>query len=312
MDYVESVKPFCTYQQQIDKLEARGLIVRDKAYAESVLRSENYYRLRGYWLTMVKKQGTPPDDVFYPGTTFENIVDIYLFDVDLREIILSATSIIETNLKAYISYYHAQKYGPIGYMNYEHFEDVNKHIWMMYELQKDKTARKDELFVQHHKKCKGGIFPVWAATELMSFGQVSKFFKNMVREDRNKMSREFYNISSREYIESWIQCAVVARNIAAHGGRFYNRFLSQKFSFQIHLQEMGVCFGDMHMASICFCLQKRRTFSFPICHVQYRRTSTSSCGTSAFQMIGYKLCKEIRKVQEMANGVTVSCHLYSI
>lgn len=228
MDYVESVKPFCTYQQQIDKLEARGLIVRDKAYAESVLRSENYYRLRGYWLTMVKKQGTPPDDVFYPGTTFENIVDVYLFDVDLREIILSATSIIETNLKAYISYYHAQKYGPIGYMNYEHFEDVNKHIWMMYELQKDKTARKDELFVQHHKKCKGGIFPVWAATELMSFGQVSKFFKNMVREDRNKMSREFYSISSREYIESWIQCAVVARNIAAHGGRFYNRFLSPK------------------------------------------------------------------------------------
>ena len=228
MDYVESVKPFCTYQQQIDKLEARGLIVRDKAYAESVLRPENYYRLRGYWLTMVKKQGTPPDDVFYPGTTFENIVDVYLFDVDLREIILSATSIIETNLKAYISYYHAQKYGPIGYMNYEHFEDVNKHIWMMYELQKDKTARKDELFVQHHKKCKGGIFPVWAATELMSFGQVSKFFKNMVREDRNKMSREFYSISSREYIESWIQCAVVARNIAAHGGRFYNRFLSPK------------------------------------------------------------------------------------
>ena len=228
MDYVESVKPFCTYQQQIDKLEARGLIVRDKAYAESVLRSENYYRLRGYWLTIVKKQGTPPDDVFYPGTTFENIVDVYLFDVDLREIILSATSIIETNLKAYISYYHAQKYGPIGYMNYEHFEDVNKHIWMMYELQKDKTARKDELFVQHHKKCKGGIFPVWAATELMSFGQVSKFFKNMVREDRNKMSREFYSISSREYIESWIQCAVVARNIAAHGGRFYNRFLSPK------------------------------------------------------------------------------------
>lgn len=228
MDYVESVKPFCTYQQQIDKLEARGLIVRDKAYAESVLRSENYYRLRGYWLTMVKKQGTPPDDVFYPGTTFENIVDVYLFDVDLREIILSATSIIETNLKAYISYYHAQKYGPIGYMNYEHFEDVNKHIWMMYELQKDKTARKDELFVQHHKKCKGGIFPVWAATELMSFGQVSKFFKNMVREDRNKMSREFYSVSSREYIESWIQCAVVARNIAAHGGRFYNRFLSPK------------------------------------------------------------------------------------
>ena len=228
MDYVESVKPFCTYQQQIDKLEARGLIVRAKAYAESVLRSENYYRLRGYWLTMVKKQGTPPDDVFYPGTTFENIVDVYLFDVDLREIILSATSIIETNLKAYISYYHAQKYGPIGYMNYEHFEDVNKHIWMMYELQKDKTARKDELFVQHHKKCKGGIFPVWAATELMSFGQVSKFFKNMVREDRNKMSREFYSISSREYIESWIQCAVVARNIAAHGGRFYNRFLSPK------------------------------------------------------------------------------------
>ena len=30
-------------------------------------------------------------------------------------------------------------------------------------------------------------------------------------------------ISSRECIENWLQCAVVARNVAAHGGRFYNR-----------------------------------------------------------------------------------------
>lgn len=228
MNYVEFVKPFRTYQQQIDILRARGLIIDDEEYAKRVLRSENYYRLSGYWLTMVKKQGDPPDDVFYPNTTFENIVDVYQFDVDLREIVLSATSTIETNLKAYIAYYHARKYGPLGYMNYENFEDVDRHSGMMYELCKDKNARRNELFVRHHKDCKGNIFPVWVATELMSFGQVSKFYKNMVSEDRNRMAREFYNIPSREYIESWIQCAVVARNIAAHGGRFYNRFLSPK------------------------------------------------------------------------------------
>ena len=199
MNYVEFVKPFRTYQQQIDILRARGLIIDDEEYAKRVLRSENYYRLSGYWLTMVKKQGDPTDDVFYPNTTFENIVDVYQFDVDLREIVLSATSTIETNLKAYIAYYHAQKYGPLGYMNYENFEDIDRHSGMMYELCKDKSARRSELFVRHHKDCKGNIFPVWVATELMSFGQVSKFYKNMVSEDRNRMARDFYNIPSREY-----------------------------------------------------------------------------------------------------------------
>lgn len=242
MNYVEFVKPFRTYQQQIDILRARGLIIDDEEYAKRVLRSENYYRLSGYWLTMVKKQGNPTDDVFYPNTTFENIVDVYQFDVDLREIVLSATSTIETNLKAYIAYYHAQKYGPLGYMNYENFEDIDRHSGMMYELCKDKSARRNELFVQHHKDCKGNIFPVWVATELMSFGQVSKFYKNMVSEDRNKMAREFYNIPSREYIESWIQCAAVARNIAAHGGRFYNRFLSPKIQLPNSLAGNGSLF----------------------------------------------------------------------
>lgn len=47
------VKPFKTYDEQLDILKRRGMIIEDEDYALKVLKSENYYRLSGYWLTML-------------------------------------------------------------------------------------------------------------------------------------------------------------------------------------------------------------------------------------------------------------------
>ena len=44
----------------------------------------------------------------------------------------------------------------------------------------------------------------------------------MLEADREGIAQEYYGRKSI-YIENYLQCAVVARNIAAHGGRFYNR-----------------------------------------------------------------------------------------
>ena len=67
------------------------------------------------------------------------------------------------------------------------------------------------------------VYPVWVIVEVLTFDQVSMMYRNLLPEDRAAIAREFYGISSREYIENWTHCAVVARNIAAHGSRFYHR-----------------------------------------------------------------------------------------
>ena len=77
----------------------------------------NYYRLSAYSLTLRK------DDVFYPGVSIEDIVALYDFDAKLRSIIFEYSSKVETTLRAYIAYYHAQKYGPLGYLNNQNFDN---------------------------------------------------------------------------------------------------------------------------------------------------------------------------------------------
>ena len=42
--------------------------------------------------------------------------------------------------------------------------------------------------------------------------------------DRTQLAKKYVG-HKREYVENWLQCCSYARNIAAHGGRFYNRLL---------------------------------------------------------------------------------------
>lgn len=210
-----NTKPFKSYEEQIAILKSRGLIINDNENAKAILKKMNYYRLSAYSLTLRK------NDVFYPGVTIEDIVALYDFDADLRKIVFEFSAVAETSARAYIAYYHAQQYGSLGYLNNQNYEDELKHAAFLKELF---TAinRSSDIFVIHHKEERGAIYPIWVAIEETTFGSLSKFYKNMLLSDRTSIAKEFYGLP-REYIENFMQCASVARNIAAHGGRFYNR-----------------------------------------------------------------------------------------
>ena len=124
----ENVKPFKTYDEQISLLKSRGLIISDDDKAREILKRMNYYRLSAYSLTLRK------DDVFYPGVSIEDIVALYDFDAKLRSIIFEYSSKVETTLRAYIAYYHAQKYGPLGYLNNQNFDNELNHSKFLSEL----------------------------------------------------------------------------------------------------------------------------------------------------------------------------------
>lgn len=215
MPTLTGTKPFKSYDEQIALLKSRGLIINNDETAKDILKRMNYYRLSAYSLTLRK------NDQFYPGVSIEDIVSLYDFDADLRKIIFEFSEIAETSARAYIAYYHAQKYGPLGYLNNQNFESELNHSIFLKELF-SAIKRSSDIFVIHHKEDLEGIYPVWVAIEETTFGALSKFYKNMLVEDRKAIAKEFYGIP-RKYVENFMQCASVARNIAAHGGRFYNR-----------------------------------------------------------------------------------------
>ena len=212
-----NTKPFLSYETQLDLLKDRGLEIEDYDKALSVLKSINYYRFSGYSLTLRK------DDAFYPGITFDNIYELYLFDEQFRSLIMKYCGIVEVTFRSYISYYHSQQYTPLGYLSPTNFEDISRHSGFIVELDKE-IERSDDYFIEHHKTDLNSVFPFWVAIEVTSFGVLSKLYKNMKLNDRNDIAR-IYVKRGRKYVENWLQCCSYVRNIAAHGGRFYNRLL---------------------------------------------------------------------------------------
>lgn len=208
-------KDFKTIEEQLKILEDRGLLIPDKENALDVLSRTNYYRFSAYSLTL------RTNDVFHKNVSFDDIYELYRFDDAFRKIIIAYTSYIEIALRSYVSYEHGKKYGPLGYMNSENYSNVHYFAQQFLSLTKE-IARSDDIFVEHHKRDRNSVFPIWVALECCSFGYISKMFKNLLPEDKMHISKKYFN-ASHGYISNWLQICVFARNIAAHGGRFYNR-----------------------------------------------------------------------------------------
>lgn len=79
-------KSFLTFQAQISFLEQdKNLLVENHTFAEAMLTQIRYFSLIGGYKTPFKN---PTTQKYKDGTRFENIVALYHFDENLRELFL--------------------------------------------------------------------------------------------------------------------------------------------------------------------------------------------------------------------------------
>lgn len=90
---------------QIENLISLKLIVRNKKYAEDVLERISYYRLIKSYSATLKENGK-----YIDGTTFENIVELYKFDIEIRHILFLLIEHIEVYLRVVITNYFSLNY----------------------------------------------------------------------------------------------------------------------------------------------------------------------------------------------------------
>lgn len=211
------IKQPTTYQEQVTKLEERGCIIDDKEECMQRLSELNYYRFSAYFLPFRINK-----DEYKHGTSFKQVYRIYEFDRKLRTLVLSAIEDIEISLRSNIAYYHAHTYGSIGYMDEANFRKVDYHIDFISKFEREVKNNKTAKCVIHHNEEYGGIFPIWAAVELFTFGMLSQFYSNMTTRDRKKLSEQLYS-SNHECVASWLRCCTDLRNACAHYGRLYYR-----------------------------------------------------------------------------------------
>jgi len=103
-------KPPLSVQEQIELLKARGLRIPDEQRVARYLRNISYYRLSGYmypFLTDTKRHR------YKNGTTFEDILNLYRFDRELRILIFAAIEKIEIAFRAQIINHYSVEFDRI-------------------------------------------------------------------------------------------------------------------------------------------------------------------------------------------------------
>jgi len=231
-------KPPLTIPQQLAKLKARGLIIGDPAAAEHCLRYVGYYRLSAYALTF--QDCTQPGKPFRPGTTFEQVIDLYRFDRELRLLVLDAIERVEVAVRSALNNELCLRHGAHWFMDGAHFhaeflhEDFLDNLRGEYRLAEDGTgpARPhQEVFINHYYDKYGDpeLPPSWMVFETFTINTVSRMYRNLAfRPLRQVLATTFG--ADESIFRGWLHTLSYVRNLCAHHARLWNRRLVIKFT----------------------------------------------------------------------------------
>ncbi|NLB81268.1 MAG: Abi family protein [Clostridiaceae bacterium] len=223
-------KPVLTFEEQIDLLEKRGLIIPDKARTKRHLSNVSYYRMSAYMLPyrIIDQNGNRLDQ-FKAGATWDDVYNLYKFDRKLRLLVFDAIERIEIALRTQMIYQLSHKYGSHWQDNskifkaskanrYNVFTDIQNHITNQL------NANKKVPFIEHYLKTYDNppTPPSWMSVELLYFSELSKICNNLVnRDDRTNISKAF-GVKDDTVFCSWLHTLSYVRNICAHHARLWN------------------------------------------------------------------------------------------
>jgi len=227
---MEFTKESLTLEQQLDLLIQRGIQCQDRQQALHYLRHLNYYRLSGYWFPFESNHAAHR---FVSGTQFEDIINLYVFDRELRLLVMDVIERIEISSRTGLAYWLSRKHGPHAHLSPDIFKEQERdwHRQQLDKLKEDMRRRKHEVFVHHYSnKYDEPLPPLWVTVEIMSLGQLSMWYgKLRYRADRNAIAHR-YDMDEGNF-GSFLHHLTIVRNLCAHHSRLWNH----EFTFKLKL-----------------------------------------------------------------------------
>lgn len=201
-------------------------MVGDEELLKRWLMTVGYYRLSAYWLPSEQPPATGQtrSKLFLPNTNFADIVDIYIFDRQLRLLIMEAIDRFEIAVRARWTNLFSLAHGSHAHLEHRNFQDGFEYAGMLAKI--SKTARdSSEVFIEHYRRKYTSPYlpPLWQVTELMTLGEISMWVK-ATKDNRMKdtVARDL-GLPNKETLEGTLQLLSYVRNICAHHGRLWNR-----------------------------------------------------------------------------------------
>lgn len=277
-------KPWRSYADQLDQLIGRGMVVTDRTTALDYLERIGYYRLSGYWfafrersepLCMLGEHCRKPQrvreerialDTFRFGTTFQNAVDLYVFDKQLRMLVMDALERIEVALRVDVSHTLGQL-DCFAYLKSELFHEEfsakldkysgvsRHHEWLGKHAQL--IGRSKEEFVRHNRAKYGLPLAIWVACEVWDFGTLSTLFNGMREAEQDSIANQ-YGVSNGRVFATWLRSLNYLRNVCAHHSRLWNRNIVDQPKLPPSCEQAWITpfEADPHARARCFLLLK--------------------------------------------------------
>ena len=220
------------FADQLALLRSRGLVIPDEVKALAYLNEISYYRLSAYFVPYQRVK-----DRFNESVTFDQILDTYTFDRELRLLVFDCIERIEVAIRTQMIYCMALNH------NDSHWQDKRGHFVMPYynsigrpvdpynELQgiisRAMTARKPEVFIEHYRKTYDvpNNPPSWMCLELLTIGELSNLYRGLNDKGDKKCIADFFGVHQTVMV-SWLHTLTYVRNICAHHSRLWNRDLA--------------------------------------------------------------------------------------
>lgn len=219
-----------TYSEQVELLKNRGLIINNVSRAERYLSEISYYRLSAYYIPYCSAK-----DCFDTGSTFDHILNLYLFDRELRLIVFDAIERIEVAIRTQMIYQLSHKYKD------SHWQDnaaifkppftnnrTGKIVHIYQETQniinKHKTSDRPEVFIKHYTATYNSPKnpPGWMSIEILTIGELSRLYTAFKKNSDRQSIAHFFGLPHKVFT-SWLHTLVYVRNICAHHSRLWNR-----------------------------------------------------------------------------------------
>lgn len=212
-------KPALTYEQQVAQLRRRGMTIADDAQAKFYLQHLNYYRLTAYWLPFESDHSTHQ---FRTGTTFEAVLNLYIFDRELRLLVMDAIERIEVSVRAQWAYFLGHAHGPHAHLDPSLVRKIDMWKDNIDSLEKE-VNRSDEVFIKHlMSEYSEALPPIWASCEVMPLGLLSRWYANLRPMKTRQQIAGAYG-ADESVLGSWLHHLSIVRNICAHHSRLWNR-----------------------------------------------------------------------------------------
>lgn len=237
-----------TVQRQVENLKALNLTIENESFAVDFLNDVSYFRfIKAYSLGLKPKNGS-----YYDGVTFEQLVELYLFNANFRQLLFAQIEKVEINMRCRVSNYFSSTYGVLGYKDSANFANANYHAVFLTDINNEINRNKRAPFIKNFQKnYENGDIPFYALVEIFSFGTLSEFFKNMKNADK-KIVANTYGITYT-YFESWIESIAYVRNICAHYGRLYNAKLTK--TPKLYQQDRSLGITNTRIFGVLVCLK---------------------------------------------------------